>query len=162
MGTITRAAFLGFGLIAFSLASVSSADAKCTRLAFSVNDYGKTGPAADAKKLLDKYIADWTAKRSIRGYRVGPKSVKCKLFLDFGFFDEYTCRAEATVCWGSAPPKLELRPSQSGEPEAVPGGKPQTAQINTAPVQVKAKKPGASEASPPRSDDGYNQVYESR
>lgn len=78
------------------------AEAKCTRLAFSVNDYGKEGPTKDAKKMLDGYIKKWTAERSITGYRVGPKSVNCELFLDFGFFDEHTCRAEATVCWGDS------------------------------------------------------------
>ncbi len=72
---------------------------RCTRLAFSVNDYGKTGPARDARRLLDKYIARWTGERGIRRYRTGPKKVTCKLFLDFGVFDEYTCRAEASVCW---------------------------------------------------------------
>ena len=75
------------------------AHAKCTRLAFSVNDYGKDGPTNDAKKLLDKYIASWTAERGIKNYRTGKKDVKCELFLDFIVFDEHTCRAEADVCW---------------------------------------------------------------
>ncbi len=80
----------------------SDAWAKCTRLAFSVNDYGKDGPTRDAKKLLDKYIAKWTSERGIKRYRTGKKKVSCELFLDFGFFDEHTCRAEASVCWGSS------------------------------------------------------------
>lgn len=79
----------------------TEASAKCTRLAFSVNDYGKVGPTRDAKSLLDKYIAKWAADRGITNYRTGKKTVSCELFLDFGFFDEYTCRAEAPVCWGS-------------------------------------------------------------
>ena len=79
--------------------STSPAHAKCTRLAFSVNDYGKVGPTKDAKELLDKYISTWTAERGISGYRTGKKDVKCELFLDFIVFDEYTCRAEASVCW---------------------------------------------------------------
>lgn len=92
----------GFGVaIAASLVSISAtpAQAKCTRLAYSVNDYGKKGPTEDAKKLLDRYAASWTAKKGIKNYRVGKKTVTCKLFLDFGFFDEHTCRAEASVCW---------------------------------------------------------------
>ena len=81
------------------------AAAKCTRLAFSVNDYGKEGPTRDAKELLDKHIAKWTAERGIKNYTVGKKDVSCELFLDFIVFDEHTCKAEATVCWsdGAAP-----------------------------------------------------------
>ena len=82
------------------------AEAACTRLAFSVNDYGKEGPTRDAKELLDKHIAQWTAERGIKKYTVGEKTVKCELFLDFIVFDEHTCSAEATVCWsGSMPQK---------------------------------------------------------
>ena len=56
-------------LIVISVAAVAAlfcagtADAKCTRLASSVNDYGKVGPTNDAKTLLDKQIADNMAKR---------------------------------------------------------------------------------------------------
>jgi hypothetical protein len=76
-----------------------AADAKCTKLGFSVNDYGKDGPTKDAKSLLDKYIAKWTAERGITKYTTSKKDVSCELFLDFGFFDEHTCKATATVCW---------------------------------------------------------------
>ena len=34
------------------------AEARCRRLSFSVNDYGKDGPTRDAMNLLDKYIAN--------------------------------------------------------------------------------------------------------
>ncbi len=94
-------------LIAISVAATAAllfcagtADAKCTRLASSVNDYGKVGPTNDAKTLLDKQIADNMAKRGVKTYSVGKKDVTCELFLDFGVFDEYTCKAAATVCWG--------------------------------------------------------------
>ncbi|MEL6748060.1 MAG: hypothetical protein AAFO79_09650, partial [Pseudomonadota bacterium] len=92
------AAALGAVLVV-GLATAPAAHAKCTRLAFSVNDYGKEGPTRDAKALLDRYIARWTAERGIKNYNVGPKSVECKLYLDFIVFDEHTCRAEANVCW---------------------------------------------------------------
>jgi hypothetical protein len=90
-------------LLAASIAvltlAASPAAAKCTRLAFSVNDYGKDGPAKDAKALLDKYIATWMGERGIKTYTTGKKDVTCELFLDFGVFDEHTCKAAATVCW---------------------------------------------------------------
>lgn len=88
-----------FVLVLTAFAVVSPAHAKCTRLAFSVNDYGKKGPTEDAKKLLDKYIKEWTSERGIKNYRTGKKDVKCELFIDLIIFDEYTCRAEASVCW---------------------------------------------------------------
>ena len=82
----------------------TAADAKCQKLSFLVNDYGKDGPTADAKRLLDKHIAEQMSKRGIGKYTVGKKDVSCELFLDFIVFDEHTCKAEATVCWpGGAP-----------------------------------------------------------
>ena len=75
------------------------AKGRCTRLAFSVNDYGKDGPTKDALRLLDGYIANWAAKNNVKKYTVGKKSVSCELFLDFGVFDEHTCKASAPVCW---------------------------------------------------------------
>lgn len=81
------------------VASLGIAEAACTRLAFSVNDYGKEGPARDAQQLLDKYIAQWTAERGIKKYKVGKKDVTCELYLNLIVFDEHTCKAEASVCW---------------------------------------------------------------
>lgn len=96
-----KTAFAGTAAALVVLATtMMPAAAKCTRLGFSVNDYGKDGPTKDAKSLLDKYIADWTAQRGIKKYTTGKKDVSCELFLDFGFFDEHTCKAAATVCWG--------------------------------------------------------------
>jgi hypothetical protein len=83
----------------FTLLGASSADARCTRLAFSVNDYGKQGPIDDAKRLLDTYISKWAAERGVKSHTVGKKDVTCELFLDVGLFDEHTCKAAATVCW---------------------------------------------------------------
>jgi hypothetical protein len=89
--------------IAVAGIAATPAEAACTRLGFSVNDYGKDGPIRDAKGLLDKYIARWASERGIKSYRTGPKAVNCELFLDLIVFDEHTCRAEATVCWDGPP-----------------------------------------------------------
>ncbi|MGI9406528.1 MAG: hypothetical protein ACR2O4_09165 [Hyphomicrobiaceae bacterium] len=75
------------------------ARAACSILGFEVNDYGKEGPTRDAKKLLDAHIVSWAKKHDIKSYRKGKKSVSCYLFLDFGFFDEWTCKATSTVCY---------------------------------------------------------------
>ncbi len=83
------------------------ASAACKKMGFLVNDYGKDGPTSDAQLLLDKHIAAWADKEGIDEYSVGKKSVKCELFLDFIVFDEHTCTASATVCWGgSRQPKV--------------------------------------------------------
>jgi hypothetical protein len=96
-----RALAAGAAMIGAAMTGVATpADAKCQRLAYSVNDYGKEGPTNDAKKLLDKYIADWTKGQGIAKYTVGKKDVKCDLFLNFIVFDEHTCQASALVCWG--------------------------------------------------------------
>lgn len=119
---------------AMSLAlSVDPASAACTRLAFSVNDYGKEGPTEDAKRLLDKYIAKKMAERGVTKYTTGKKDVTCELFLDVLLFDEHTCKAEATVCWDGSVPK---------------GGVDQTAGSGEAGASTKAaaKKPAASES----------------
>ena len=154
MRKFARAVFLVLLAVSFQLSSTSNADAKCTRLAFSVNDYGKIEPAADAKKLLDGYIVKWTGERGITGYKVGTKSIDCKLFLDFVVFDEYTCRAEASVCWGDTSAKPKLRQAQAAEPAVVNDKPAKVAQSNTAP-QI---KPGRKPATRPQG--GYNSVYE--
>ncbi|HWE16555.1 MAG TPA: hypothetical protein VG758_05140 [Hyphomicrobiaceae bacterium] len=85
-------------LVAAAL-TATSAEARCTRLAFSVNDYGKAGPTKDAQALLDKYIADWTKTKGITSYTVGKRDVSCELFLNLIVVDEHTCKASALVCW---------------------------------------------------------------
>ena len=108
-----------------ALAAVSDAHAKCTRLGFSVNDYGKDGPSKDAQALLDKYVAKWAAENGVKGYTIGKKTVTCELFLDFGVFDEHTCRAEAPVCWGgNAGPAPAAQPAPSADPAAAPKSAP--------------------------------------
>lgn len=116
-------------LALFVAGIATPASAVCTRLGFTVNDYGKDGPTRDAKNLLDKYIAKWATEKGIKGYKTGPKSVKCELFLDFGVFDEHTCRAEASVCWDG--------PAVPGMPSA----KPQAANSDGAAAQPAEKPP---------------------
>ncbi len=108
----------------------TAADAKCTRLGFSVNDYGKAGPTNDAKSLLDKYIAKWAVDNGVKGYTTGKKDVTCELFLDFGVFDEHTCRAEANVCWGGSTPqpaKAAAAPTPAAAQPAAKSEAPTTA-----------------------------------
>lgn len=118
VGQMSKMNKCGLGALAVSvvLLGAGQAHAACTRLAFSVNDYGKEGPTRDAKNLLDKYIAREMGNRGVSNYRTGPKSVKCDLFLDFVVFDEYTCRAEATVCWGGSVPDGSASASSDPEP----------------------------------------------
>ena len=94
------------------------AEAKCTRLGFTVNDYGKDGPTKDAKDLLDKHIAKSMAARGVTKYSAGKKDVKCELFLDFGVFDEYTCTAEANVCYGGPQIAAPATPVSTKKPAA--------------------------------------------
>src|SRR5215470_1285286 len=124
-----RALAAGAAMIGAGMTCVATpAAAKCQRLAYSVNDYGKEGPTNDAKKLLDKYIADWTKGQGITKYTVGKKDVKCDLFLNFIVFDEHTCQASALVCWGDgagAPQTPDAIPPAARPPTAkkaqVPG-----------------------------------------
>jgi hypothetical protein len=115
-------------------AAVSPALAKCQRLAFSVNDYGKDGPTKDAKSLLDKYIVTWTGENGIKKYTVGKKDVKCDLFLNFIVFDEHTCQASALVCWGDGAGVPASTPAPAASTPAPPAAKP--------PAPKKAQMPG--------------------
>lgn len=93
-------------LIGAVAALSAPADAACKKFGFTVNDYGKDGPTNDAKNLLDKHIAEWAAQNKITEFQTGKKSVSCELFLDVVLFDEHTCTASATVCWGADAKKL--------------------------------------------------------
>src|SRR3954452_23367693 len=97
-----RSALAVSAVLALAVAPAALAKQECTRLAFSVNDYGKEGPTKDAQQLLDKHIAKWTAEHGVKKYNIGKKDVSCELFLNFVVFDEHTCKAEANVCWDDA------------------------------------------------------------
>ena len=146
----TGVSFKACVLTSVAMLAVGSATAyaKCTRLGFSVNDYGKDGPTKDAKSLLDAYIAKWTAERGITKYTTGKKDVSCELFLDFGVFDEHTCKATATVCWadgaaGGAGKSNAVSPAKSApaavNPPAPPKAKPSEAPAAPTPAKVKPK-----------------------
>lgn len=101
----------------FAIAMTVSANADCKRYGFSVNDYGKDGPTKDAKDLLDKMIASKMSERGVKDYHTGKKTVSCELFLNFIVFDEHTCTAEATVCWGASKlPASEQAAADSAAP----------------------------------------------
>lgn len=142
--TSSRAALAGAAVLAAAFAGALAAEARCTRLGFSVNDYGKEGPTKDAKMLLDKYVAKWAAERGIPKYTIGKKDVTCELFLDFIVFDEYTCRAEATVCW---PGNQDPGPIEAKGPVVEGPAKAAAKASGTAPKAADAKpaaKPAAT------------------
>ncbi len=132
---------------AISFLSASTAFAECKRFGFTVNDYGKDGPTKDAKDLLDKHIAGKMAERGVTTYQTGKKDVKCELFLDFIVFDEHTCTAEATVCWGgTALPKNQ----QVASPEA--GAAKPAKTTTTGSIEKKAKSAASVESNPAASE----------
>lgn len=104
--SMTRLRALAVALLGAAVLGAQFAPAEartCTRLGFSVNDYGKEIPTRDSKKLLDQYIAKWTSEQGIKRYRTGRKTVTCELYIDLIIFDEYTCKASASVCWSGPP-----------------------------------------------------------
>ncbi|MEL7542168.1 MAG: hypothetical protein AAGJ70_00170 [Pseudomonadota bacterium] len=83
-----------------SYAPEASAHGQCKIVGYEVRDFGKVGPTADAKRLLDERIPKWAKKNGYRGaHKSGKKKVSCKLYLDVGFFDEWTCTATQRVCY---------------------------------------------------------------
>ncbi|HML42504.1 MAG TPA: hypothetical protein PKE13_06215, partial [Hyphomicrobium zavarzinii] len=119
-----------------ALAFAHPALAGCKRMGFTVNDYGKDGPTKDAQELLDKHISTWAAEQGIEKYSVGKKDVSCELYLNLIVFDEHTCTASATVCWGgdiqkqqdakstkSSPAKKEAAADTSSESKSSSEGK---------------------------------------
>lgn len=125
----------------FAVATTVSASAECKRYGFTVNDYGKDGPTKDAKDLLDKLIASKMTEKGVSDFHTGKKSVSCELFLNFIVFDEHTCTAEATVCWGGTPlPGSEQAATGDAEPAS------KTASGDTATDAKPAKKKVTKEA----------------
>ncbi|MFN0217898.1 MAG: hypothetical protein ACKVP4_03675 [Hyphomicrobium sp.] len=149
--------FAAAAMVGALAASVHPATAGCTRLGFSVNDYGKDGPTNDAKALLDKYIEKKMAERGVKTYRVGKKDVNCELFLNFIVFDEHTCRADATVCWddvaapkvqGAAVPSLAPAPTAAA-PKPTEAAKSQEAPAAPSTTTGSIEKPEAANVEAP-------------
>ena len=118
----------------FFAAVAVPASAECKRYGFTVNDYGKDGPTTDAKSLLDKLIATKMSEKGVKDYKTGPKKVSCELFLNFIVFDEHTCTADATVCWGGTP-----LPSSEQAAEATEAGE-KTKSSSAEPAKQSKKK----------------------
>ena len=141
----TLAAAAAVALIAAVAASPASAT--CTRLAFSVNDYGKDGPTKDAKGLLDKYVSKWAVEHGIKKYVTGKKDVSCEMFLNFILFDEHTCKASASVCWdGPAVPGMpNVKEPTSADAKAAPS------KTTTGPIDKSDAKKDATASQTPAS-----------
>ena len=127
-----------------AIASALPASATCTRLAFSVNDYGKDGPSKDAKQLLDKYVSKWAKDHNISKYVTGKKDVSCELFLNFVLFDEHTCKASASVCWdGPAVPGMPGAKPETAATTTTEPGKAKSSATTTGSIEKPAPKPAA-------------------
>jgi hypothetical protein len=133
---------------AFVSAATLPASAECKKYGFTVNDYGKDGPTRDAKSLLDKLIATKMSEKGVKDFHTGKKDVSCELFLNFIVFDEHTCTASATVCWGgsSLPKGEQTSASTEDDKEAKPAKKAADAEEHQAPKKKKelAKKSEAA------------------
>lgn len=94
-------AALAATLAAFSATAQApkSAPKTCATLGFTVNDFGKDEPTRQAKVFLSRLIVSTMEHHYIKGYTAGPPTVTCTFFTKFMGFDEYTCKAEAEVCW---------------------------------------------------------------
>lgn len=123
--------------------SAGAAEAKCKRMGFLVNDYGKDGPSKDAQELLDKHVAEWATQNGVTNYTIGKKDVKCELYLNLILFDEHTCTASANVCWdepGAGAPEKKAS-------EKKPAEKKTKDKIADTPAAKPAETP-AAEAAP--------------
>jgi hypothetical protein len=137
------------------MAGTSPALAQCKTMGFTVNDYGKDGPTNDAKELLDKEIAKWAADNGVDKYTVGKKTVKCELFLDVILFDEHTCTASASVCWGASatPPAKSAKKESAAKPASSTAATDEKPPVETGAIdkstpvkEIKDDKPAAAAA----------------
>jgi len=127
-------------------ALTAPADAACKKFGFTVNDYGKEGPTNDAKNLLDKHISEWASQNGVTNYQTGKKSVSCELFIDVILFDEYTCTASATVCWGDDAKKLGQQSANANADVAQDGATPPAPVSKAAALGIPAQPQQAATA----------------
>lgn len=150
---VLATAFLG-AVAAFS----APADAACKKFGFTVNDYGKEGPTNDAKNLLDKHISEWASQNGVANYQTGKKSVSCELFLDVILFDEYTCTASATVCWGDDAKKLGQQSADANADVAQDGATPPAPVSKAAALGIPAQPQQAAAAPVTGEEEGSEQA----
>lgn len=152
MRALFRTSLTALALVSATALGMGAAEAKCKKMGFLVNDYGKDGPTNDAKNLLDKEIAKWAAENGIANYKVSKKDVSCELYIDLILFDEHTCTASATVCWdepGGAPAK-----SASGEKKKSSGKPGESSKAAATPQAAESKKADAE----PKADSATEQA----
>ena len=141
MRPITKT-ILSLGCATAMLVSAGApAYAACKQFSLSVNHYGMEGPTRDAKLLLDKRIADWTERVSLKRYKVVKKSVSCELPLNFRVFDEHTCKATAKVCWsGVSYEVLKARAIKNPQKKTITLAKPKKSKSGAKKVAKKSSK----------------------
>lgn len=151
----SKSPLIAASVIALSLAlGAGSALAECKTMGFIVNDYGKDGPTKDAKELLDKDIAKWAADNGVEKYTVGKKTVKCELFLDVILFDEHTCTASASVCWGAGvtPPAKTAKEGSTPNKEGSTPKKKSEAKAGEGEAKAPVETGAISPEAPAKSD----------
>lgn len=134
-------------MFAAALSLINPAMAGCRRMGFTVNDYGLEGPKRDAQNLLDKHIAEWAAEQGIEKYNIGKKDVSCELYLNLVLFDEHTCTATTTVCWGDSINRNSSQSASTKKPAPI------KKEVATKTKSSEAKEEAASEIKAAAADD---------
>lgn len=81
-----------------------SAKTICRTLESSVTDWDKEATARDARKLLSASVEKHAGRRGITDYKSGGTKVTCSTNVDLFIAGNYTCRAQARVCWSAVEP----------------------------------------------------------
>jgi hypothetical protein len=86
------------------------------------------------------------SEQGINDFHTGKKSVSCELFLNFIVFDEHTCTAEATVCWGGS--QLPKSEEASAADDTAAAAEPKKASADAAEPNATKKKDVAKKSEP--------------